>query len=81
MIRFYGITDPRQQPQAFERPTPSRVRTFVDSIDPYAIASRLFTGNPSRGAVKVIFVRNKKKRVVFRGQQDLIVDLDFDQFF
>ncbi|KAM5538656.1 hypothetical protein V8D89_007685 [Ganoderma adspersum] len=85
VISFYGVTPEPQraeQPGVNEPATPSRVQVFLDSMDPGAVADRLFTGNPSRGAVKVVLIRNGKKRVtVHRGHQELIVDLDFDQYF
>lgn len=85
VIRFYGVTtEPRlaEQPGFNEPPTPSRIRAFLDNMDPEAIADRLFNGNPLRGAVKVILLRNGRGPVtVHRGDQELIVDLDFDQCF
>nr|VWP02156.1 Acyl-CoA ligase AKT1 (EC (AK-toxin biosynthesis protein 1) [Ganoderma boninense] len=78
----------RSQPNGFRRPyneppKPSPVKLFLDTLDPDTVAERLFTGNPSRCAVKVIFIRSweEERDVAHRGYQDLIIDHDFDKFF
>nr|VWP02161.1 Transcriptional repressor TUP1 [Ganoderma boninense] len=80
VIRFYGLVPEPPEPVIIALPpTSARAQAFLDNMDANAVADRLFTGNPSRGAVKVDIVN--KRHVVFRGQQELIMDLDFDELF
>ncbi|KAM5538657.1 hypothetical protein V8D89_007686 [Ganoderma adspersum] len=61
---------------------PSPVKLYLDSLDPDTVADRLFTGNPSRCAVKVVFIQTWRKQVTAqRGDPGLIMDHDFDQYF
>ena len=64
-----------------ESPAPSPVKLYLDSLDPDTVADRLFTGNPSRCAVKVVFIRThvwSEQVTAYRGDPGLIVDHDFD---
>ncbi|KAI1794824.1 hypothetical protein LXA43DRAFT_994441 [Ganoderma leucocontextum] len=86
LINISGVTaEPpsARQPGVNEPPSiPSRVKLFLDSLDADAVADRLFTSNPSRCAVKVVLIRNWKKRVtVRRGNPESIIELDFDKCF
>ncbi|PIL22882.1 hypothetical protein GSI_15578 [Ganoderma sinense ZZ0214-1] len=66
-----------------EPPSPSPVKLYLDTVEPDTVAERLFTGNPSRCAVKVVFIRTWGERPVIahRGAPGLIIDHDFDKYF